>query len=96
MKKAVQEFMRSKNNLMSYFQCKDDYFVKPLLSSSWRIKSEDGIYFVSYWNDNEDKKDAVVVKKEGKPLIYKTKDYTMVIGIDCIKLGFVFKNLNEL
>lgn len=25
-------------------------------------------------------------------MIYKTKDYTMVVAIDCVKIGFIFRN----
>ena len=25
-------------------------------------------------------------------MIYKTKEYTMVVAIDCVKIGFVFRN----
>ena len=39
-----------------------------------------------------EKVDAVIVKKGGEPMIYKTKDYTMVVAIDCVKIGFVFRN----
>ncbi len=25
-------------------------------------------------------------------MIYETKDYTMVVAIDCVKIGFIFRN----
>ena len=25
-------------------------------------------------------------------MIYKTKDYTMVVAIDCVRIGFIFRN----
>ena len=48
--------------------------------------------FLCYWTDEGKKIDAVVVKKSGTPMIYKTKDYTMVVAIDCVKIGFIFRN----
>ena len=36
--------------------------------------------------------DAVIVKKNGIPMVYQKKEYTMVVAIDCVKIAFVFQN----
>ena len=91
MSKQVLEFERVKKSLMKYFKCPDDYFVKILGDSEWSISENDGMYFLSYWEEDK-RNNAVIVKKNEEPLIYKTKAETMVIAIDCIKIAFVFKN----
>ena len=63
-----------------------------------RLEGEDDC--LESWQKNHErffaeegkKVDAVVVKKGGEPMIYKTKDYTMVVAIDCVKIGFIFRN----
>ncbi len=96
MKKPIQEFIMAKNNVLEFFNCKENYFIKPLMPHTWSIKTEDGVAFLSYWSDGSEEVKVVVAKKDGKPLIFETRDYTMVIGIECIKIAFVFKNMNKL
>ena len=35
---------------------------------------------------------AVIVKRNGVPMVYQKKEYTMVVAIDCVKIAFVFRN----
>lgn len=91
-KMSVQEYIHARKNILDYFQCEGDFFVQPLLDLEWVIKEVDEFYFLSYWNEKDKKMDAVVVKQNGEPMIYKTKEYTMVVAIDCVKIGFIFKN----
>ncbi len=95
-KRVVQDFLIAKNSLMQYFNCKDNYFVKTLVNFNWQVNTNEGITFLTYWDSNLNKTNAVVVKKSGTPLIYKGRDYTMIVAIDCIKVAFIFKNINEL
>lgn len=95
MKKAVSEYLCSKNNLMQYFNCKDDYFIKPIVNYYWRIKEEDDVYFLSYWKDGSPLNECVIVKKNNKPLIFEKRDYTMIIGVECVKVGLVVRNINK-
>ena len=88
----VADFINLNSRLFKYFGCDEEFFVKPLLDYNWAIKREDEFCFLSYWLEGEIVNNAVVVKKGGEPMIYKTEDYTMVIGIDCVKIGFVFAN----
>ncbi|HIT72883.1 hypothetical protein B5E58_06790 [Tyzzerella sp. An114] len=87
----VQNFISSQKNLMQYFGCDGDFYVRPLVESSWTVKNDDDFAILSYWDKNDKRIDAVVVKKGGKPMVYKKNDFTMIIGIDCVKLAFIFK-----
>lgn len=87
----VHNFISSQKNLMKYFGCDGEFYVKPLINYSWAIKSNDDFSILSYWDNNDKRIDAVVVKKGGKPMVYKRDDFTMIIGIDCVKLAFIFK-----
>lgn len=91
-KEPVQDFVQTSKRLADFFGCEGDFFLKPLLDLEWIIRQDDDFYFLCYWLENGKKVEAVVVKKNGEPLIYKTKDYSMVVAIDCVKIGFIFRN----
>ncbi len=87
----VHNFISSQKNLMQYFGCDGDFYIKPLINFNWAVKNDDDFSILSYWDNNDKRIDAVVVKKGGQPMVYKKDDFTMVIGIDCVKLAFIFK-----
>lgn len=91
-KEPVQDFVQARKRVCDYFGCDSDFFVKPLLELEWAIRQDDDFYFLCYWIEQGKRVEAVVVKKNGEPLIYKTKDYSMVVAIDCVKIGFIFRN----
>ncbi|MDD4842718.1 MAG: hypothetical protein PHU31_00085 [Anaerotignum sp.] len=91
-KEPVQDFIQASKRLADLFGCEADFFIKPLLDLEWTVRRDDDFYFLCYWLENDKKVEAVIVKKNGEPLIYHTKDYSMVIAIDCVKIGFVFRN----
>jgi len=88
----IQDFVQSKKRINDYFKCEGDFFLNPLMDLEWTIREEQDFYFLCYWTDVGRKIEAVVVKKNGEPMIYKTKDYTLVVAIDCVKIGFIFRN----
>lgn len=92
----VSKYDNAKKELMAYFGCKDDFFVKRIEADKWTVKGEDGFFILTYWSKDNIKTDAVVVKKDGEPMVYKAKGYTMVVAIDCVKIGFIFENNKEL
>ncbi len=94
-KKYIPEFIQAKNNLMSYFGCKDDFFVKTATNASWYIRSLDGTYFVGYGKEDEKPREAVIVRRDGEPYIIEKGDYTMVICIECVKIALILKNANK-
>lgn len=92
MRKVVQDYVSAKKNLLEYFSCKDDYPVVVLLKNKWEIHENEGMYFLACQTEEGEQLNYAVVKKDGEPLIYKTREHSMVIAIDCIKTAFVFKN----
>ncbi|WP_250277911.1 hypothetical protein [[Clostridium] colinum] len=96
MKDIVENFINAKNILNETFNCNDDFFIKPLVNKKWTIKDNDGIFFLTYIDDSNKAKDCVIVKKNNEPMIYKKENYTMVIGIECVKLAFILDNNNLL
>ena len=90
----LKNYISSKKMLMEQFSCDDDFFIKPLENLKWAVKSEDDFSFLMYWTDDDKRHSAVIVKKNGSPMVYKTDMYTMVIAIDYIKTAFVFSNNN--
>lgn len=91
----IEKFINTKKELKKYFDCKEDFFVKPLIENEWTIKNNDDIYFLTY-KENDIYKDCVIVKKNNEPLIIKKDNYTMVIAIECIKLAFILNNKKEI
>lgn len=91
-KGPVMDFVQTRKRMNQYFGCEGDFFIKPLLTLEWAIRQDEDFSFLCYWTEEGKRVDAVVVKKGGAPMIYKTKDYTMVVAIDCVKIGFIFRN----
>lgn len=91
-REPILEYEQSVQGLVDYFGCDDDFFMKLLLPCEWTVKADGDFYFLSYWQENGKKTEAVIVKKSGEPLIYEGKEYTMVVAIDCVKIGFIFRN----
>lgn len=95
MEELVGQYMKTKKMLLNSFGCEDDYFVKNSENLKWSISTNDSWCILSYWENiknKEIKTDVAVVKKNGRPQIFKTEDYTMVVGIQCVKIAFVFDN----
>lgn len=95
MNEVVKEYIEVKTNIQKYFGCPDDYFIKPLPNYEWSIYGDDGIFFLTYWDEQDRKINAMIVKKDCNPLIYKAEDYTMVIALDCVKIAFILSNDKE-
>ena len=91
-KEPVLDYEQSRKRVSDYFGCDGDFFLKPLLDLKKKKKNEEDFYFLSYWTKEGKKVDAVVVKKGGEPMIFQTKEYTMVVAIDCVKIGFIFRS----
>ena len=91
-KDYIENYTNAQRELLKYFNCDEDFFVKYMGEFTWAVKNDDDFYFLYYWNKEGKRKDAVIVKKNGRPMIFKAERYTMIIGIDCVKIGFVFEN----
>jgi len=94
MQDPVKDYTRALASLRKYFACDQDFFIRPLTEYNWLIQTNEGISILSYWKDDTARTDAVIVNKDGAPLVYEAKDYTMVVAIDCVKIAFLFANKN--
>jgi hypothetical protein len=95
MKKYIFEYKECTKKILKEFGCEDNYLIKDLTSFEWGINNEEGTYFLSYWKKEEPKNNLLIAKSDKLPLIYKTKDYTMIIVIECIKIAVIFKNKEQ-
>ena len=93
MRTTIQEFMAAKEGLLRSFGCNEDYHIESRLGQNWQITEDDGVFFLSSWENIASKTTSVVVKRNDAPLLYETADYTMIIAIDCIKMAFIFNNV---
>lgn len=92
---AVQNFTDAVAGIFKYFHCPNEYLLKPLTHMRWRIREDEGISFLTYWSEEGSETSLIIARKNGKILLYRTKEHTMVIAIDCVKIGFIFENGNE-
>ncbi|NLL69941.1 MAG: hypothetical protein GX238_02285 [Epulopiscium sp.] len=98
MDNPVNQYLYAKEELFSYFGCEPDYFINDLRHMYWQIQHKDGFSIITFSEKQDFKNsfDAVIVKKEEKPMIYATQEYTLIIGIQCVKVGLIFKNANRI
>lgn len=96
MKQTVTNYINHKKDLMDSFNCQNDYYIQPITEYKWDIKKEEDVYILSYWEDEGNKTDLVIVKKNGEPIIFNNDNYTMIIGINCIKIAYIVKNKNKI
>jgi hypothetical protein len=94
-KSPVKNLASAISAVKSYFNTDINYVLKPLLDVHWRIWSMDEVRFLTYWSDDVQKTDVLIVKEGDKPLVLEKADYTMVVGIECIKVALIFKNSNR-
>ncbi|MCI8629868.1 MAG: hypothetical protein HFE57_10335 [Firmicutes bacterium] len=92
---VVQEWIQTQNEVLQFFQCEGEFFIKPL-DYEWTIRHTEDFYFLSYWIRKNKRVDAVIVKKNGLPMVYRKREYTMVVAIDCVKIAFVFRNSQQI
>ncbi|NLP47222.1 MAG: hypothetical protein GX347_09310 [Epulopiscium sp.] len=98
MDNPVNQYLYAKEELFTYFGCEPDYSITDFRHMYWQIQHKEGFSVITFseTQDFSDSDDAIIVKKDNQPMIYKTKEYTLVIGIRCVKVGFVFKNANHI
>lgn len=95
MTNIVEDFVYSRKNLMEYFKCNNDYFIKPFFGYKWRVKENDGLYFLVYWKDGEGLNERVITKMNNNPAIIRKEEFTMVVFIECVKVAAILENINE-
>lgn len=95
MKKFVPDYIKAKRDMLDYFKCEEDYFLKPVTNCSWHIKELEEMFFISYQEGEDKPNESIIVKKDGKPMVYRQGDYALVICVECVKVGLIFKIENE-
>ena len=93
MSKPVPEYIMARDNLFRFFGCPDAYPIRTATNAEWAIREDSGICFLTLF-EGERRADFVVAQKDDEALVFKTKEYTMAVAIDCIKTAFVLKNAN--
>lgn len=88
---AVSAYIGAYEKLFSDFKCPGRYFVKPVTDCAWRVSGDEDMHILSYAAQN-----AVVVRQDGQPLVYRASGYAMVIAIDCVKIAFLLDESREL
>ncbi len=96
MKKYVPDFIQAKRDLMQFFGCSEDYYIKTATTCNWYIRELEGTYFVGYGKEGEKMTEAVVVRRDGDPYIIEKGEYTMVVCIECVKIALILKNSNKM
>jgi len=94
---AINRYLKARKDLLRSFGCRQDqdYFIKVAPGCSWEIKYEGDVYILSYWLNVNEKKFFICVRSEGKPIVHRAREHTLVVAIDCVKTAFVLDNEAE-
>jgi hypothetical protein len=95
MRHHLNTLIKARKQLMKAFGCPDEYLIKPLPDSPWRISGDDDMRILSY-EHNSNMENAVIVRQNGEAMIFRTKGYVCVVAIDCVKIAFLFDENQEL
>lgn len=95
MKRVISNYINYRNAILRRFECDQNYYVKPIEEYNWKIKENQGIYFLNYWKGNGRVNQCVIVKKDNIPYVMKEKDYTMIVCIECVKVAIIALNEKE-
>ena len=75
---AVQQFIQTQKQVLDFFQCEGDFFIKPLMEYEWTVCSTEDFYFLSYWMKPNKRINAVIVKRNlpytPKPTVIKKRN----------------------
>jgi len=93
MSAIITRYLKSHRDLLRHFGCMQDYFIKSMIGYNWEIITYGDAYFLEYWGSREAKArtSAVIVCQDGRPQIFKAKEYALVVAIDCVKVGFLLE-----
>lgn len=96
MQNVVNAYTRAYEDLLGKFNCPYPYFVKNMENRAWRVSGDDEMFFLSYEQEDGKPQTAVVVRQDGKPLVYRAGGYALVIAIDCVKIAFLLDEKREI
>ena len=92
MSKTIKNYFAAENKLYQMFGCDEKYPLRVMPKYSWQLIKEDGMYFLTCQEDTSNKQTFVVVKKDGKPMVFGSEGYSMIIALDCVKMAFVLED----
>lgn len=92
MENDVKNYIDCKNKLLKMFKCDDEYFIKTLEDYNWRVKNSEGLFFLTYWKQGGKLNECIIVKKNNRPLIFREKEYTLIVAVECVKVALILKN----
>ena len=95
MRQQIHSFLKAQKQLMKAFGCPADYFVKPMPESGWRVSGDDEVNFLTYEQENR-MMNAVIVRQNGRAMVYRARGYVCVVAIDCVKIAFIFNESREM
>lgn len=82
-------------DIRNLFGCNYDFFISPMLEGRWSIQENNNTFFLSFVDKSGKVKNCVISKKDGEPLIFERDELTMIIAIECVKIAFIFSNVNR-
>jgi hypothetical protein len=94
MRGAVQSLIKAQSKLMKAFGCPNEYLVKPMVDCPWHITGTGDMPVLSYVH-KEQKHNAVIVRQNGRPMVYRSGGFALVVAIDCVKIAFFFEIKRE-
>jgi hypothetical protein len=95
MRHQINTLLKTQKQLMKYFNCPNEYFIKPLADTPWEIVGSEDMKILTYEHNNTTY-NAVIVRNNGKYMIYRSRGYVCVVAIDCVKIAFIFDESREM
>ena len=89
---VIDGYLTAKKNLLSHFNCRQDYPIKDATGYYWEITGDGEVSILSYHESPDKKYQAVIVRGESGPLVYVARDYTLAVAIDCVRTAFLLRN----
>jgi len=92
---VVADYLKAYRALLWHFNCRQDYLVRSMIGYNWAIICEEDAFFLEYWRDGGEKSRAVAVRQDDAPMVYPAREYTLVVAIDCVKIGFILETWRQ-
>lgn len=92
MRNTVDAYIEAGERLFAAFGCAQHYYIRPMPGCPWQVLHGE-IPILSY--ERNGAHNAVIVRQDGRPLIYRAGGYALVIAIDCVKIAFLLDELKE-
>jgi len=94
--KPIKVYFAAENGLFAHFGCVEHFPIRGMRDCAWRLLREGDTYFLACVDDNNNKTNFVVIKKNNEPMIFNKRGHTMIICIDCVKMAFILSDEKKL